>query len=87
MLHFLEDKIPKEMSRAEDSLTAFQTCHRMLQVDFAIQNGHKVRMNVQDAQKAREEWKAYRQRLLMLANDNTATVESALVLREGVEKR
>ena len=44
-------------------------------------------MNVQDAQKAREEWKAYRQRLLMLANDNTATVESALVLREGVEKR
>jgi methyl coenzyme M reductase subunit D len=72
------------MKRAEDSLTAFQTCHRMLQVDFAIQNGHKVRMNVQDAQKARDEWKAYRQRLQALAKDNAATVESAMVLQQEV---
>ena len=72
------------MKRAEDSLTAFQTCHRMLQVDFAIQNGHKVRMGRQDAQRARDEWRAYRQRLQVLANDNAATVASAMVLQEQV---
>jgi len=59
MLHFLKHTIPNEIQRAQDNLSAFDACTRVLQVDLAFQRGEIVRIGKHDAERAREQWRAH----------------------------
>ena len=69
MVTFLTQTVPAQAKRAEKSLVMFQECHRVLQLEVKMKNGNCLRMSQFDAERAREEWRAHRERL---AQVNTA---------------
>lgn len=80
MVKFLEVTVPKQAVRAEKSLTAFQECHRVLQLDVQMKQGKCVRISRMDAERAREEWRSHRE---ALAEVNRA-IKSKVTVEEVV---
>ena len=57
---FLRHRLPLELKRAETSLNDFQECHRVMQIDIAVQSKKLVTMKSEEITKARRAWELHR---------------------------